>query len=263
MKRAFRSFVWLLAAPALAAASDHVKLAIVVDDLGYSLERAERVLSLPAAVTLGLLPFAPATAEIARRARVSGHEVILHQPMEPLPASRARLIPGTLTLDMSEAGFQAHMDAALAAVPGVVGLNNHTGSRLTQDPAAMRLLMGYLAARNLLFLDSRTTAATVAYGMAREARVPALQRDVFLDHVPHGVAMTAEFDRALAIARSQGYAVVIAHPHTTSLDFLARALGHLPRDVRVTSLQDLARRDHPATLARRENPASPRRSLGQ
>lgn len=239
-------------------------LVIVMDDLGYSLARAERVLALPVPVTLGLLPFAPDTAAIVRRAHSSGHELILHQPMEPLPGSRAqRLLPGTLTVDMPAAQFEAHMDDALRAVPGLVGLNNHTGSRLTQDPAAMGRLMDYLAGRGLMFLDSRTTPATVAYSMARQARVPAVQRDVFLDHVPRTMAIEREFQRALAIARRNGHAVIIAHPYTVSIDFLAGVLTDLPDDVRVVSLRSLADRDRPATLARHENPATPRRSLGQ
>lgn len=262
MNRAVLVFAWLLSGPFLTApAAD--ELAIVVDDLGYSMARAERVLALPGPVTLGLLPFAPATPDIARRAHQSGHEIILHQPMEPLPASHHRPVPGTLTVGMSAERFEAQLDAALAAVPGMIGLNNHTGSRLTQDPAAMRRLMHYLAARDLMFLDSRTTAATVAYRIAREERVPAVQRDVFLDHVPHRPAIDAEFRRALGIARRRGHAVIIAHPHETSLDYLAEALAGLPAGVRVVSLQGLTQRGRPATLARHGSPGSPHKSLGQ
>lgn len=244
-------------------------LAIVVDDLGYNLGRAERVLALPAPVTLAVLPFAPATGDIVRRSRGTGHETILHQPMESLgaghalPASASVPAPGTLTVDMTAEHFEAQMDAALAAVPGIIGVNNHTGSRLTQDPAAMRRLMSYLAGRDLLFLDSRTTAATVAYRMAREAHVPALERDVFLDHVPHPQAIEAEFARALIIARRQGHAVVIAHPYPASLAFLEAALADLPAEVRLVSLRSLTERHHPATLARQQSPGSPHRSLGQ
>jgi polysaccharide deacetylase 2 family uncharacterized protein YibQ len=214
-------------------------------------------------VTLGLLPFAPATQDILRRAGETGHEVILHQPMEPLPESHTAFAPGTLTQAMSAEHFEAQMDAALAAVPGIVGINNHTGSLLTQDPVAMRRLMHYLAGRNLLFLDSRTTAATVAYAMAREARVPALERDVFLDHVPEAREIAAEFARALAIAEHQGHAVVIAHPHHQTLEFLAQALARLPPQVRVVSLEQLSRRNRPGVLALQRNPDSPHRSLGQ
>lgn len=248
---------WMLTGPVMAA-----ELAVVVDDLGYSLERAERVLALPGPVTVALLPFAPATPAIAGRARESGHEIILHQPMEALPSSRVTPLPGMLTADMSAERLETLMAAALDAVPGSVGVNNHTGSRLTQDPIAMRRLMGFLGGRGLLFLDSRTTAATVAYAMAQEARIPAVQRDVFLDHEPYPRAIAAEFQRALGIARRQGHAVLIAHPYAASLGFLEEALAALPPDVRVVSLSRLADRG-PVTLARRENPGSRHRSLGQ
>lgn len=259
MKRVWLVVCWLLLTPAHGA-----ELVVVMDDLGYSLERARRVVDLPGPVTLGLLPFAPATPDIARLARDTGHEVILHQPMESLPGAHVHPVPGTLTVDMSPERFEADLLAALAAVPGIVGLNNHTGSRLTQDPAAMRRLMHHLAHRDLMFLDSRTTAATVAYAMAREARVPALERDVFLDHVVDVGRMEREFHRALAIARRRGYAVVIAHPHDATLRFLEDAFGRLPDEaVTLGSLRDLVSRSRPATLARAGSPASRHKSLGQ
>lgn len=251
------ALVWVLCEPALAA-----DLVVVVDDLGYNRELAERVLALPP-VTLALMPFAPATAQIAKRALATGHELILHQPMEPLPAAHGHPALGTLTADMSAEQFDAEVESALQAVPGAVGVNNHTGSLLTQDPAAMRRLMHCLARRGLLFLDSRTTPATVAYAMAREAHVPALKRDVFLDHVPKTEAIRAEFERALAIARRNGHAVIIAHPYPASLNFLEVTLRRLPEDVSLTTLARLAGRDHRTALVRQQTPASPHRSLGQ
>lgn len=262
MKRALLAAAcWLTLMPGVAARA--VELVVVMDDLGYSLARAERVLALPAPVTLALLPFAPATPAIARRAAQTGHELILHQPMEALPSEQPPPALGTLTADMSAEAFGAQLDAALAAVPGIVGLNNHTGSRLTQDVPAMRRLMAYLADRGLMFLDSRTTAATVAFEVAREAQVPALQRDVFLDHDPRPDALAAQFQRALAIARRQGSVVIIAHPHDTSLAFLSSRLQALPPEVSLSTLRRLAERPRPAVLARQQSPGSPHRSLGQ
>ena len=260
--RALILAAWLLIRCADAAQAGEASLAVVIDDLGYSLVRAERVMALPAPVTLAVLPFAPETPAILDLARRTGHEIILHQPMEALPQSRGASIPGLLTVDMPAGHFESLMDAALRAVPGIVGVNNHTGSRLTQDHAAMRRLMGLLKGRDLLFLDSRTTPATVAYAMAREARIPAIERDVFLDHVPRRDAIHREFQRALAIARRDGHAVLIAHPYAVSLDYLEEALAALPPDVAVTSLRRLTDRD-PVTLARHGSPESPRRSPGQ
>ena len=250
-------------APVALHGAERGELVLVMDDLGYSLALAERVMALPGPVTLGLLPFAPATASIAARARARGREFILHQPMEPIPSRRVRHVPGTLTLDMSPERFEAQVDAALRAVPGAVGVNNHTGSRLTQDAPAMRRLMGRLAADDLVFLDSRTTAATVAYTVAREARVPALQRDVFLDHEPDAEAIEAAFRRALGIASRQGHAVIIAHPHDESLAFLEWALARLPGQFTLVSLRELAKRVHPAAPAPPGTPGYPHRSLGQ
>jgi len=110
------------------------ELAIVVDDIGYSLERAERLVALPGTITLGMLPFAPHTPEIARSAAEHDKEVILHQPMQPLPTSSPterrhadprRSGPPSAFVSASFGG------PALANVPQAVGVNNHTGSLLT------------------------------------------------------------------------------------------------------------------------------------
>ena len=211
-------------------------LVIVMDDIGHSMAKAERILLLPAPVTLGLLPFAANSREIARRASAAGRDIILHQPMEPLPGAHVRPIAGTLTMAMSPAQFTLLLDQALAAVPGIIGVNNHTGSLLTQDHAAMRRLMSHLADRELAFLDSRTSPATVAYAMAVEARIPALKRDVFLDHVATPAAIADAFERALTIARQQGFAVIIGHPYEMTISFLERTMPSLPDGFEVIGL---------------------------
>ncbi len=238
-------------------------LVIVMDDVGYSVDRAQRIIDLPGPVTLGLLPFAPDTHEVARRAHAAGREVILHQPMEPLPAPHVQPIEGTLTLGMAPAQFNALTEAAMSAIPGIVGVNNHTGSRLTQYREPMRRFMAHLAQRHLFFLDSRTTADTVAFDVAEEQRIPALRRDVFLDHFPNEGAIAAAFAEALSIARRQGHAIVIGHPHEASIRFLETRLRDLPPGVRLVTLSDLISLQRPATLARLQNPEYPHRSLVQ
>jgi len=223
-------FGWLATAPVSAG-----DLVIIMDDLGYNLARAERILALPAPVTLAILPFAPHSAEIARRASAAGREVILHQPMEAFPGAHVRPTPGTLTAAMTPGEFDAEFQAALAAVPGIIAVNNHKGSRLTEDPATMQRLMSHLAVRQLAFLDSRTTPHSVAYRMAREAQLPSLQRDVFLDHVATPGAVTAAFQRALQVAAERGHAVVIGHPHDVTIRFLEETLPTLPAGFQVVA----------------------------
>jgi polysaccharide deacetylase 2 family uncharacterized protein YibQ len=249
--------------PLLFTPSHAANLAIVIDDVGHSLERSKRVIALPGPMTLGVLPFAPHAVEAAQRAAAAGKEVILHQPMEPMPAGHVHDIDGTLTLDMAPEKFTALFAKAIKAVPNVIGVNNHTGSLLTQHAEPMNLLMEQIRARGLFFLDSRTTHKTVALSVARRWQVPSIQRDVFLDHVANRQAIEHEFDRAIAIARRRGHAVIIAHPYRVSLDFLEGALLSLPDDLHLIGVSQLVTPRRSIALAQRESPESARISLGQ
>lgn len=265
--RASLALATVLAVPLQAAELRAAQLAIVVDDLGYNLARAERILAVPGRLTLGILPFAPHSPAIARRAQIAGKEIILHQPMEPIAESHGHLERGTLTMQMSAEHFNQHFADALAAVPYAVGVNNHTGSLLTQHREPMNRLMRKMRARGLFFLDSRTTAQTVALSTARDWQVPAIRRDVFLDHTLDRSSMHHEFDRALQIARRKGHAVLIAHPHRLSLDVLEERMATLPAEITLTTLGNLVKGQvsplAQTTLARRESPTFLHRSLGQ
>ncbi len=217
--------------------SDAAELAIVIDDMGYNLSRAERVLDMPVELTLGLLPFAPHAQSIAAAATQAGREIILHQPMEPLKPRWTE--PGTLQLAMSADRFDREFSASLARLPRATGVSNHTGSLLTAQRVPMDWLMASIAKRGLFFLDSRTTPNTVAESTARDWQVPAIRRDVFLDHVQTAEFMNAAFQRGLQIARRKGHAVIIAHPHRRTLEFLEARLGALPGDIHLITLSQL------------------------
>jgi len=236
-----------------------------MDDVGYNLIRAERILELPVELTLGMLPFAPHAQLIAQRAHDSGREIILHQPMEPVAARR--LEPGTLELSMSVEHFDDQFAESLARLPQVTGVNNHTGSLLTAHRMPMEWLMANISRRGLYFLDSRTTPHTVAESTAREWLVPTIRRDVFLDHVRSEEFLEAAFRRSLEIARHKGHAVVIAHPYPITLAFLEQRLTELPEDITLTTLSELVEPEirpiDRTTLVLLGSPASPNISLGQ
>lgn len=226
-------------------------LALVIDDVGYSKSRGARAIELPGAVTIGVLPFAPHTNALVQLAARRGKDVIVHQPMEPRPGPHVRNERGTLTLNMPQLEFATTLVAALDAVPGRVGVSNHTGSLLTAHRTPMLHVMQEINQRGLFFLDSRTSAETVALQVAREQGVPAIRRDVFLDHIRTPAAIHQAFERSLRIARRKGHAVVIAHPYGMTLNYLERRLARLPPDVRLVNAADLAARQTgptPATM---------------
>lgn len=79
----------------------------------------------------------------------------------------------------------------------------------------------------LYFVDSRTTAQTVAQRVAQEHQIPNLARDVFLDHEISEEAVDREFKRLIRIARKVGTAIAIGHPHEVTVSYLERELPKL------------------------------------
>jgi polysaccharide deacetylase 2 family uncharacterized protein YibQ len=122
---------------------------------------------------------------------------------------------------MDRAALERATTAALAAVPGAVGVNNHMGSRLSADERSMRAVLGVLAERGLFFLDSRTSPESVGYRMAGKMGVPAAERQVFLDSDLRPQMVREQFLRTLEVARKRGSAVAIGHPHPSTLAMLA------------------------------------------
>jgi uncharacterized protein len=209
------------AIPPPAAGPVHgVRVALVIDDLGRSVEDLPPLEGLGVPVTYAVLPFQEQTPQVVAELRRRGAEILLHLPMEPKNGEDPG--PGALLRGMSDEELREKTLAALAAVPGAVGVNNHMGSGLSAEREPMRTVLGVLAGRGLFFLDSRTSAASVGYEVARELGVPAAERQVFLDGEPTPEAITAQFQRLLGLARLHGAAVAIGHPHPETLAALAR-----------------------------------------
>ncbi len=207
-------------------AAAHARVAVVIDDVGYNLRELEPFLQIPGPVTFAILPGLPHSAEAARRAAAAGKEVIVHMPMEPLGPEDPG--PGAIMVSQSDSEIRERLERALQSVPEARGMNNHMGSRAEADRRVMGVVMDTLRARGLFFLDSRTTASTVAQELAAERDVPLLERSVFLDNVPEPVEVEARLREALAVAVDKGEAVLIGHvQNAATREVLARALPGL------------------------------------
>lgn len=195
---------------------------VIIDDLAGGTGSARVVEAMPAGVTLSFLPFGRDLQAQVDAAKADGHEVWLHLPMAPSGGGHAAHPM------MLRAGFaDEELAAALDAFTGYAGVNNHMGSGLTTDRAAMDRVMAALAARGVPFIDSRTIASSVACDAAAGAGVPCAQRSVFLDHDPDPAAIAAALVRAEALAREQGTAIAIGHTSRATMDALAAWLPTL------------------------------------
>lgn len=217
---------WLLAGTPDAATPAAPRIALIIDDLGHALPAGLRTLALEAPVTVAILPHTPHAGRLARMARESGKEVLLHLPLQAVDHPDAE--PGLIHLDMGQRDLAEALQQALALVPGASGVNTHRGSLLTRHPGHMGWLMQELRALGgLYFVDSYTTEKSVALQVAREHALPAARRDVFLDHDPAPERIHAQFERLKALARQRGQAIAIGHPYPATLDYLEAALAGL------------------------------------
>jgi len=220
---------YLLLALAANAHADPAYLALVIDDLGYSRAEVRAVLDLPAPVSGAVLPHAPHSRMAAEELHRHGRDVLLHLPMEPM---EPRLNdPGALQSGMTPREVALTVNYNLTTVPHAIGINNHMGSRLTKDAQSMQILMRHLRLQgDLFFLDSLTSAQSVAHAVARDEAVPTLVRDVFLDSDRAPEAIRAQLARAVAKARRDGSAIAIGHPYPETLAVIADTLAKLRVD---------------------------------
>ncbi len=198
----------------------HSRIAIVIDDMGYQRRIGARLINLELPLSFAFLPQAPFTGALCSQAVARGRDILLHLPMQPEDAQWDPG-PGALFVDMNASQIREVLEQDLAALPGVIGVNNHMGSRFTRDAAAMGILLALLKERRLFFLDSLTTPASVGANMARRLGVPTLRRDVFLDNEQDERAINRQLALLIDRAQLRGWAVGIAHPKPVTLAVLA------------------------------------------
>ena len=201
-------------------------IVVVIDDMGVDRPRSRRVTELLRPLTLSYLPYARDLAEQTTAARGRGHELMLHLPMEPLSG---RVDPGpnalltTLSLDL----IRRRTVAALDSFSGYVAVNNHMGSRFTTWRPGVEVSLREMKARGLAFLDSRTHADTVGGPVAEELGMPNVDRHVFLDDIMTIDSVRRQLAETEALARKQGFAIAIGHPHDVTIQALAEWLPGL------------------------------------
>ena len=203
------------------------KVAIIIDDLGNNLHHGRALIDLPYQLTYSFLPNRPYSKKLANMAASFGKEVMVHLPMQS--AGQSDLGAGALTMELSQKEFQHTVHLSIDSVPHARGVNNHMGSLLTQHPGHMSWLMEALSSRadNLYFVDSKTTAQTVASQIAQEHFIPNISRDVFLDNTRSEQDIKRQLKYLTKVAKRKGHAVAIGHPYPMTIKLLTQYLPTL------------------------------------
>ena len=218
------------------------RIAVIVDDLGARRDVFDVLRDLRRPLTVAVLPGLPLSEWTAREAAQAGMEVLLDLPMEPYRFPEVDPGPGALLMAMSPQELQAQIGAHLVSVPGAVGVTNHMGSRMTEDRARMRTVLGVLAGRRLFLVDGLTSNLSVAYDEAKAQGLKAGRRQVIVDHVAGEAGDRVRWEEVAWWAESRGEVIVIAHGHPLTARLLREYVPRWEaRGMRLVPVSQLAR----------------------
>lgn len=177
-----RLVVTIYYAPSGVYSEKKPQIAVIVDDFGYyEGDLLDDFLSLPAPITLSILPDLPYSRKVMEKAVENGYETFIHIPMEPINYPRNDPGSNAIFVHLSEREIVKRMQGYIRQLPDCIGANNHMGSLATADKDVMRYVLQVLKNNNLFFIDSYTTSSSVAYSTAQEMMIPSFKRDIFLD----------------------------------------------------------------------------------
>ena len=217
------------------------RVAVIVDQIGTRRDVFESLRDLRRPLTLAMLPLPPA-ASIAREALRNGMEVVLDLPMEPYRYPQLDPGPGALLMSMSDDEIRRLVIRHLDGLPGVVGVTNHMGSRLTEDRARMRAVVDVLAARRLFLVDAYASNLSVAYDEAKRVGLRAARRQSVVDPARGEAGERASWDEVAGWADRRGEVIVLAPGQPLTVRLLREYISRWEaRGLRLVPVSELVR----------------------
>ncbi len=222
-------------------------IAVVIDDMGINRRRTKDISSINAPLTASFLTYAGALEQQVSAAAANNQEIMIHVPMEA--KSNANAAPDVLTTAMTQEDIRRRFEEMLAKIPHVKGINNHMGSKFTEDAARMETIMEVLKEHDLFFLDSKTSAKSQGKNAALKHQVAYANRHVFLDNENDRAYIDRQLALTVKLARKNGYAIAIGHPKSQTYEALKDWTAKLdPKEVRLVHLSEIVKVLNPGYL---------------
>lgn len=206
------------------------RMALIIDDGGYNLENFKKILDLKKPITYAILPEAPYTRETSLLARQKGNEVLLHLPMEPKEGNHAPLENNMIRCHMTPQQIKSIIYNALRKVPEARGINNHMGSKATENQQVMKALMEVLKKEKLFYIDSNTSLGSVGPLLAAQNDVPYARNERFIDQEKKVSAIKHAIRQAMKKAQKEGRVVIIGHPYAETGQALAEMIPEIEKE---------------------------------
>lgn len=218
------------------------EIALIIDDFGYRQDMITGFAAIRQPFTFAVIPFKPYSRDAAAKGLASGHQVILHLPMEPMSGVDAAETAITVRVGMNAEQIRELLEKATASLPGVTGVNNHQGSKATADRNTMEAIMKVLRQKGLFFVDSRTNGRSVAMDTARRQNVKTTENDLFIDGMADVAYVKKQLRAAGEMAIKAGSVTVIGHARPTTLAALREMIPELEaRGIRFVFVSQLVR----------------------
>ncbi len=192
-------------------AINNPQIALIIDDIGFSESRLDRFLDIGAPFTFSILPKLRKSCFLAQKIHGEGHEVMLHQPMEPLDPT-IDPGPGALFVEDPPDKITDIIKENISETPYVTGINNHMGSRFTACGTEMKKALSVVRDEGLFFVDSLTTSRSTGYNTAKTMHISTVRRNVFIDNIPNENFIHTQLKKLKLRALKHGQAIGIGHP---------------------------------------------------
>lgn len=206
----------------------NARIAIVLDDWGYSFNNVKFLREIEVPLTLAILPHRGYSEAIAKTALALHKETILHLPLEPHQEQKSHLEPDTIVTIMPKAQVLKILDSGIKSVLGIKGISNHMGSKATESKPLMKIIFTGLKRRKLYFLDS-FTGRSVCKDLAKEMGISYARRQVFLDNKNEASYILGQVELLAKIAKQSGCAIGIGHDRQKTLEVLVKAIPELKK----------------------------------
>lgn len=203
------------------------RLAIIIDDMGSGLSEARSLAAIKVPLTFSIIPGLHVDKDVAAYASSKGIETMIHIPMQSKGWPARRLEANGLLVTMDSDELQERVTRFVQQFPGAVGANNHMGSEFTEQGEKMAAVLQILKKNNLFFIDSITSPESIGLKVAKQLGVRSARRNVFLDNEQERSYILGQLNQAVRLAKKNGSAIAICHPHPATIATLAAALPGL------------------------------------
>ena len=213
------------------------KVVIIIDDIANPKQLSDIVAIQNSGLKLtpSIFPVAQGNAKMLEGV-ANLDFFMVHLPLEAI-AYKDEL--DTISIYDSEDRIRQKIANIKKILPNAHYINNHTGSKFTEQRRNMETLLSVLDSHNISFVDSRTTPNTTLPSIASAQNRLILSRDIFIDNQLDSASLNAQIREGVKIAMDRGYAILIAHPHKETLSALKRAQNGALKEVDVIYLNEL------------------------